>query len=105
MASIFCCGNLQPFRPARVDHEAKFTSFSRWAKFPRIAAISSPAADDEKSKTAQDSNWLYAIQLVKQVNYGPLESKRYFVPVANGTEFKEITERDLIEANFAKVNS
>jgi hypothetical protein len=101
MLSIFCCSNLQPFRPTRTDHEAKFTSFLGWAKFPRVAAVN-PAAGAE---SLQHSNWPYAIQLVKQVNYGPLESKRYFVPLGGDAEFKEITERDLIEANFAKVNS
>ena len=95
MSSIFCCSNLQPFRPRRTDHEAKFRSFFEWAKFPKTAAVVNPAA----------GNWQYAIQLVKQVNYGPLESKRYFVPLDDVAEFKEITERDLIEANFAKVNS
>jgi len=104
MLSIFCCSNLQPFRPTRTDHEAKFTSFFGWAKFP-TAAVVNPTAGAEKSESLQDSNWPYAIQLVKQVNYGPLESKRYFVPLDDDAEFKEITERDLIEANFAKVNS
>jgi hypothetical protein len=67
-----------------------------------MACVVIPAAGAPESK---DSNWPYAIQLVKQVNYGPLESKRYFVPLDDNAEFREITERDLIEANFAKVNS
>ncbi|KAI9859167.1 MAG: hypothetical protein M1813_007125 [Trichoglossum hirsutum] len=98
MSSMFCCSNLQPFRPTRTDHEAKFTSFFEWSKFPAISAV-------EKPESLQDSNWSYAIQLVKQVNYGRLESKRYFVPLDDDAGFKEITERGLIEANFAKVNS
>jgi hypothetical protein len=105
MSSIFCCSNLQPFRPTRTDHEAKFTSFFGWAKFPTIAVVVTPAAGAEESESLQDSGWPYAIQLVRQVNYGPLESKRYFVPLDNNVKFKEITERDLIEANFTKVNS
>ena len=48
----------------------------------------------------------YAIQLVQQINYGPLESKRYFIPVkANDDEFTEVVEDDLIHANFQKLNS
>lgn len=48
----------------------------------------------------------FAIQLVQQVNYGPLESKRYFVPVeGNEAEFIEIREQDLIQANFQKLNA
>ena len=101
MSFIFCCSNLQPFRPRRVDHEAKFTIFLNWAKFPTTSTVVNPT----KSENLQDSNWTYAIQLVKQVNYGPLESKRYFVPLADDEKFEEVTERDLIEANFAKVNS
>jgi hypothetical protein len=88
MLSIFCCSNLQPFRPTRTDHEAKFTSFFGWAKFPTIAAAVHPAAGAEKSESLRDSNWPYAIQLAKQVNYGPLESKRYFVPLDDDAEFQ-----------------
>ncbi|KAI8416622.1 hypothetical protein FOFC_02935, partial [Fusarium oxysporum] len=45
-------------------------------------------------------------QLVRQVNYGPLESKRYFIPT-DGTEsdFVEVIENDLIQAKFQKVNT
>ncbi|EXK76804.1 hypothetical protein FOQG_18468, partial [Fusarium oxysporum f. sp. raphani 54005] len=47
----------------------------------------------------------YVVQLVRQVNYGPLESKRYFIPT-DGTEsdFVEVIENDLIQTNFQKVN-
>jgi hypothetical protein len=49
----------------------------------------------------------YAIQVVRQVNYGPLESKRYFIPVKTEgkDEFVELVEDDLIQANFQKLNS
>lgn len=49
----------------------------------------------------------YAVQVVQQVNYGPLESKRYFVSGdgGRGTNFYEITEGDLIQANFEKLNA
>lgn len=48
----------------------------------------------------------YAVQLVRQVNYGPLESKRYFIPVEGKDEaFIEVVEDDLIQANFQKLNS
>ncbi|KAK4206094.1 hypothetical protein QBC37DRAFT_381425 [Rhypophila decipiens] len=43
------------------------------------------------------------IQVVKQVNYGPQEWIRYFVP--NDSEFMEATEDALLKANFEKVNS
>lgn len=48
----------------------------------------------------------FAVQLVRQVNYGPLESKRYFVPNgSNDGGFIEISEDDLIQANFQKLNA
>jgi hypothetical protein len=48
----------------------------------------------------------FAVQLVRQVNYGPLESKRYFIPAKNGENvFVEVVEDDLIQANFQKLNS
>lgn len=48
----------------------------------------------------------FAVQLVRQVNFGPLESKRYFIPLSAATDaFKEVTESDLIRANFQKLNA
>ena len=47
----------------------------------------------------------YAIQLVRQINYGPQESIRYFVPASNGSEFAEATEDDLLKSNFDKLNT
>lgn len=47
----------------------------------------------------------YAIQLVKQINYGPQESIRYFVLGGTDTDFTEATEHSLIKSNFEKVNS
>jgi hypothetical protein len=48
----------------------------------------------------------YAIHLVVQVNYGSLESKRYFIPgnTPRGG-FVETTEEDMLNANFEKINS
>ena len=48
----------------------------------------------------------YAVQLVRQVNYGPLEFKRYFVPAkGKEDEFIEVNEGELIAANFQKLNT
>jgi len=108
MASLFCCGNIQPFRPKIIDHELKFRSFLEWARYPRSTKIADVIDDNGGTQNPSESNWQYAIQLVQQVNYGPLESKRYFVPTAalnDQRAFLEITERDLINVNFAKVNS
>ncbi|OBT57455.1 hypothetical protein VE04_02296 [Pseudogymnoascus sp. 24MN13] len=61
----------------------------------------------EGKRILSDDSSTYAIQVVRQVNYGPLESKRYFVSGdgGRGTNFCEITEEDLIEANFEKLNA
>jgi hypothetical protein len=48
----------------------------------------------------------YVIQVVKQVNYGPVESKRYFITnrsSAGSRSFHEVTENDLVEAKYKKV--
>jgi len=43
---------------------------------------------------------------VRQANYGPLESKRYFVLVeGRDSEFFEVVEDDLILANLKKLNA
>lgn len=51
------------------------------------------------------SNAPYAVQVVKQINFGPQESVRYFVPASNGSDFAETTETKLLELNFEKLNS
>jgi hypothetical protein len=55
-----------------------------------------------------DDSSIFAVQVVRQVNYGPLESKRYFVSAKDQEgemNFHEITESDLIEANYEKLNA
>lgn len=64
---------------------------------------------DETSTAGSEfmnSNPPFAVQLVRQVNFGRLESKRYFVPLPDDrTAFAEVTEDDLISSNFQKLNS
>ncbi|TGJ78886.1 hypothetical protein E0Z10_g9879 [Xylaria hypoxylon] len=96
MSSIFCCSSIKPFRPVRLDHEAKFSHFMRWTE-------SYPVAPTNGSSLVSQAQ--YAIQLVRQVNYGPQESIRYFIPVDNNSTFLEVTEDDLLSANYKKLNS
>ncbi|KAM0260043.1 hypothetical protein ACHAQJ_002967 [Trichoderma viride] len=96
MPDLFCCPSIKPYRPRRLDHEEKFDRFMQWAKF----ASSNPS---EGYLLITDSQ--YAVQLVKQVNFGSQESIRYFIPASNGIEYVEITESNLLEANFKKLNS
>eukprot|EP00741_Cyanophora_paradoxa_P001198 tig00000459_g1156.t1 len=85
---VFCCGALAPYKPQRIDHEAKFDSFMRWQKSTRRSSLA--GAD-------------FVIQAVKQKNFGRLLFKRYFLH--EGDAFREVTERDLIQCNYAKVNT
>jgi hypothetical protein len=73
-----------------------------WAAFPRESEAKSP--DGAASITCPS----YVVQIVKQVNFGPLESKRYFAhnESNSGDEaFLEIPEKWLIDANFQKLNT
>lgn len=98
MSSIFCCSNIQGYRNRILSHEPKFKTFTAWATYPKESDIvSSDAAPSATDIT-------FAVQLVKQTNYGPLDSKRYFVTGPDGT-FVEVTEQWLIDANFEKLNT
>lgn len=98
-ATIFCCSSISPYRPRRLDHEAKFTAFTRWAHLQKPSAVL-----DDGSASIIDSA-PYAVQLVRQINYGPQESIRYFVPAGDGSNFLEAAEDDLVKSNFEKLNS
>ncbi|KAF1911663.1 hypothetical protein BDU57DRAFT_543149 [Ampelomyces quisqualis] len=69
--------------------------------FPKKAL--SPAT--RRSQMLQMSLALSIIQVVKQVNFGPLESKRYFAQIKDDGEFVEVTEQWLVTANFQKLNT
>jgi hypothetical protein len=103
MSTLFCCSNVQPYRPQTLSHEHKFVSFMKWATFPRENSEKEPR-DDENSNVVDLNS--FVIQLVKQINFGALESKRYFAFVSGHDEpFVEVTEKDLISANYMKLNS
>ncbi|OQD86537.1 hypothetical protein PENANT_c007G00275 [Penicillium antarcticum] len=97
MTSIFCCRSINPYRPQKLDHEEKFNAFMQWT-----TSGSSPASDQGLLRAEPVT---YAVQLVKQVNFGPQESIRYFAPVGTGSQFVEVAENTLLEWNFQKLNS
>lgn len=100
MSSLFCCDYIKPYKAQRTDHETKFLDFVAWTK--RVVKDSDLSSDSD----TVDKVPSYTIQLVRQVNYGPLESKRYFAYFDQiGEGFIEVSENFLIEANFQKVNS
>lgn len=99
-SSLFCCDGIKPFRPQYLNHESKFNTFTKWATYPKSASAGKDAVDLSALGAA------YVVQLVRQVNYGPLESKRYFAVVEGQEEqYVEVVENDLIQANFQKLNS
>ncbi|KAF2109398.1 hypothetical protein BDV96DRAFT_636090 [Lophiotrema nucula] len=97
MSSLFCCSDTRGYKNLKTSHESKFETFMSWAKYP----CESESSTDIPANLADGAP--YAIQLVRQVNYGPLESKRYFV--LNDGAFVEVPEKWLIDANFQKLNT
>lgn len=97
MSSIFCCPSIHPYRPQKLDHEDKFEAFMQWTKLESSPTLNLASV---RANTAP-----YAVQLVKQVNFGPQESIRYFAPAGTGSQFVEVAEGDLIDWNFEKLNS
>lgn len=108
MSPIFCYSSIAPYREARLTHEGKFLRFMAWA---RHSESSSPVTgSDSYFRNPNNNIPEFAVQFVQQVNYGPVEAKRYFIPdtslAAGGpSEFLEVTEQDLIIGNFQKLNA
>ncbi|KAI0599161.1 hypothetical protein F4775DRAFT_129548 [Biscogniauxia sp. FL1348] len=100
MSALFCCDSIKPYRPQYINHEPKFTTFMKWASYPKEV----PPSEDKVS--LEELNAPFVIQLVRQVNYGSLESRRYFAHVKDRDEdFVEVDEDALIQANFQKLNA
>jgi hypothetical protein len=78
MAQLFCCVDTEPYRQQHLAHEHKFISFVQWAP-----QASSPAT--ELGNHVEEMHFSFVIQLVQQVNYGAVESKRYFVQADVGS--------------------
>ncbi|RDI86363.1 hypothetical protein Vi05172_g3445 [Venturia inaequalis] len=70
----------------------------KWASYPTETTIQS-------DKKPTDLNNPFVIQLVRQINFGAIESKRYFLIDETNDTFLEVTEADLIEANYEKLNA
>lgn len=115
MTAIFCCTSINAYRPTRTEHELKFWTFTNWATYPQASAVDDTFG--HKHGYIASSLGPYAIQLVKQTKFGPLESKRYFVlntidvsedqSAGQGRRqrYAEVKERYLIDGNYKKVNS
>ncbi|KAI5459669.1 hypothetical protein BGZ63DRAFT_465138 [Mariannaea sp. PMI_226] len=95
---VFCCSKIEPYRAQQLDHERKFTAFMTWAD-----RVTSSLTSNENHTPVSGAP--YAVQIVRQINFGPQEWIRYFIPGSGETAFAEVTEDDLLEANFKKLNS
>jgi hypothetical protein len=100
MSSIFCCSSPSRYRPAHLTHEAKFGPFIAWAK----GSGSFPSGVSASFFQCPDKLPPYAIQFVRQINFGAIEAKTYFIPYSeapwSGVDFVEVSEQDLIAWNF-----
>ncbi|RFU29560.1 hypothetical protein B7463_g6779, partial [Scytalidium lignicola] len=99
MDSIFCCSSIKPYRPRQLDYGSRFEAFMKWS----LAQNGSPTNSTPPEKLNS-----YVVQIVRQTNFGPLESKRYFVEIKEENEvtsFRAVREEDLLEANYEKLNS
>lgn len=95
---IFCCASIEGFKNRTIDHEDKFRKFLAWAKFPKNSELDIAA-------TPSSAGTAYAIQVVRQVNYGPIDFKRYFLIDAAGHGVTGVSEKVLIDSNFQKLNT
>lgn len=96
MPSIFCCADTAPYKSRILDHEPKFREFLSWGGFPKDSSVTTSDSVDESSG--------FVVQVVRQVNFGPLESKRYFLNTATDA-FVDVTEQWLIDRNFEKLDT
>ncbi|KAG9021565.1 hypothetical protein FRB95_001917 [Tulasnella sp. JGI-2019a] len=101
---IFCCSSATPYRSIRTDHDPKFTAFLTATTQSSIDALQ----DNATASDVQLSDKAFAVQVVRQINFGPVEWKRYFAPNQGQGDvggFQEVTEKALVDANFSKLNS
>uniref|UniRef100_A0A8H7NHJ0 Uncharacterized protein n=2 Tax=Bionectria ochroleuca TaxID=29856 RepID=A0A8H7NHJ0_BIOOC len=96
-ALIFCCTSTKPRNPRKLDHEPKFEAFIQWARSQTTSTLT--------NAEVLTIDTPYAVQLVRQINYGPQESIRYFIPLKDGSRFVETREDSLLKWNFEKLNS
>ncbi|KGO43421.1 hypothetical protein PEX2_000280 [Penicillium expansum] len=90
----FCCTTIQPTKPPNPDHEQTFTEFTKWG----LTTIGNLTGSTDPSEAS------VCIQLVRQVNSGPIESIRYFVASDTHGSFEEVPEDGIVDANFVKMN-
>ncbi|KAF8854904.1 hypothetical protein BDZ45DRAFT_758060 [Acephala macrosclerotiorum] len=103
MDSVFCCSSIRPYRPQYLSYEGKFDAFMKYAK-----ASTTVPQDTSFTPIVPLSDDTYVVQVVRQVNFGPIEWKKYFANTKeneSSASFYEVSENDLIESNFQKLNS
>ncbi|KAJ5958184.1 uncharacterized protein N7479_005334 [Penicillium vulpinum] len=94
MSNLFCCTTIQPTKLPNPEHEQTFTEFTKWA----LTTIGNLTGSTNPSEAS------LCVQLVSQVNSGSVDSVRYFVAGDKHGNFEEISEDDVLDANFVKIN-
>ncbi|KAI5866332.1 hypothetical protein GGS23DRAFT_594460 [Durotheca rogersii] len=100
--AVICCDALVPYQPKPTDQESRFTLFMDWARFPRESSI---AADSDAFFISSRPD--FVVQVARGAQHaGPPQSDRFFARAeGKGKPFVEVTEKDLAEANYQKINA
>jgi hypothetical protein len=104
----FCCASVAPYKPRLLDHEACCSAFLDWVHDKDGVRISSGNSSSHAAAPKE-----FIVQLVRQVNYGKVLSKRYFRHTAAVSDlgstgkhtFTEINEQDVLLEHFQKLNT
>lgn len=95
MSYILCCPNDQAYKSQILGHESEFRQFLSWGRYPKQSSVGG---------TVEMTDNTHVVQVIRQINYGLLEFKRYFLKTNSGT-FVEVDEKWLINAKFQKQNA
>jgi hypothetical protein len=94
MSAIFCCSDVRPYKNSRPSHETNFQYFLSWGSFHKESSVLDIS-------NIEPVDYAYVVQVVRQVNFGPLEGKRYFITTTGEpAQFVEIDEKWLIDASL-----
>ena len=86
--ALFCCPNAAPHDIQPTDYDPRISAFITWAK---------NVTESTPVPMHQAPNFHYIIQLAERIKFGPIDSKRSFVPQGEDdcTWFYEINDSDM----------
>ncbi|KAL4244108.1 hypothetical protein ABKN59_010734 [Abortiporus biennis] len=98
MSTLFCCTAREQYKPRTVVHESTLNSFVKWSKFPKQSICES----DEATLRELNQNVDYVIELLRQIDFGSEESRRYFLVMKGPDEpFVEVM-KEFVDAEGYK---